>query len=451
MGFEKPTPIQESSIPILLQKKDAVVEAQTGSGKTLAFVIQILELLKKDELWLEAKEKYIFAVVIAPTRELAVQIHTCFQCINNDKRIKTLLFTSGIDSVEENIKTVDKKEGDIVVATPGKLLSIILQRKKLLSSVSVLVLDEADLLLDTDMERAIASILKTVPSKRQMCLFSATMTDALKMLSMASLKNPVQIFAKTKQKTRTPTTLKMCSIISEKISRLEMLFQLLERNIKKKGIVYFSTCISVDYFREFAEKENTGSVPKVFGLHRKLSPEERLKIYTEFYNASEGYLFCTDIASRGLDFLDVGLIVNFDPPADPKSFLHRCGRTARNGKDGEAFLLLNKNEEAYIELIRNRNIPLVSVTEDSMNFETKQTFIERIQKHCMETEENKQKAAKAFKSYLRFYKEHSLKFIFQFRKLDYNALLSVFGLSRMPDTNKTKKKTKKGYTKQRRF
>ncbi|OIR58002.1 MAG: ATP-dependent rRNA helicase SPB4 [Amphiamblys sp. WSBS2006] len=438
MFFTSPTPIQASAIPSMLNKKDVVVEAQTGSGKTLAFLVPLVELLRKERRRRgKTRLAAVFALVISPSRELAVQIGDCLNQLDREST-RVQLLIGGTNTATEDALLVDTEIPEVVIATPGRLFSVVKKSKSLLSRVRFLVLDEADLLLELGFEETLCGILSETSRNRQTGLFSATMTDALTNLAKASLESPVQIVAKSKDKKRTPSTLCIQCVVAGKLSRLVLLGLLLEKEKEKKTIVYFCSCFCAEYFAAFFSQQTCFEGREILTLHGRMRTPRRSASYSSFCSSKGGVLFCTDIAARGLDFRDVDLVVNFDPPKDPKAFLHRCGRAGRVGRTGSAFLFLNKNETAYIDLMRRRMIP-VEETDPALLFEGRlSNLAEEIASYC--EGEKEKKAKQAFVSYVRFYKEHALKFIFSLKTLDYIELGAVFGLKTLPNMPELRKK-----------
>ena len=193
----------------------------------------------------------------------------------------------------------------------------------------------------------------------------------------------------------------------------------------KKVIVYFATCACVDYYMKVLEPYG-----QIFGLHGKMPHNKRTSVYRGFLDSTGGsIMFCTDLAARGLDFTDVDWVIQFDPPQDPKSFLHRCGRTARSGRSGDALVFLQKQEDSYIEMLSNRGVPM---TEFKYEHEFEVALIEELKQKSLESRETYEASIKAFVSYIRFYQEHQAKFIFRLKDLNIPSLARTFGLLRLP-------------------
>jgi ATP-dependent RNA helicase DDX55/SPB4 len=442
LGFEKATPVQAAAIPLLLSHKDVVVEAVTGSGKTLAFLLPLLQILEKVPVLLKDHRR-IGAVVMTPTRELAVQIYETLQGLLNKSSIelKPLLLIGGvISTLEDDYEKYRKEGGNVIVATPGRLEEFLKRFNSevgpaLKDAFELLILDEADRLLDLGFESSIRNILQQLPKQRRTGLFSATMTEAIGDLIRTGLRNPVRVTVKVESsdnsESRVPTTL---SIHYKLVDSFEEKLTLFNRLIKrsdpdhpmhgKKIIVYFATCACVDYYMNIFGDKN------IFALHGKMPHNKRTAVYRGFLDSSgDSIMFCTDLAARGLDFPDIDWVVQFDPPQDPKSFLHRCGRTARSGRSGDALVYLQKQEDAYIEMMSNRSVPM---TEFSVKIPGNDFDFNELKQKSLKSREIYESGIKAFVSYIRFYQEHQAKFIFRLKELDIPSLAHTFGLLRLP-------------------
>jgi ATP-dependent RNA helicase DDX55/SPB4 len=515
LGFGEATPVQASAIPLLLSHKDVVVEAVTGSGKTLAFLLPVLQLLSQS-VAISRDCRRIGAIVLSPTRELAVQIFdTAAGAIAlSGSPLRPLLLIGGVSTtLEEDFGRYYRDGGNLIVATPGRLEEFLkrfsgeLGGGALRDAFEVLILDEADRLLDLGFEGSVRSILQQLPKQRRTGLFSASMTDAIGDLIRTGLRNPVRVTVKVQGDTRVPTTL---SIHHRIIDSFEMKLQELSKLVLgqgalhgKKIIVYFATCACVDYYsqvllkmisngkngkiknnnnneknninnekynnnnesnndnesnnnnesnndnettdnnnesnnnNEITDKKTTyknKASHEIFALHGKMAHNKRTCVYRAFLDAPGGsVLFCTDLAARGLDFPDVDWVVQFDPPQDPKSFLHRCGRTARSGRSGDALVFLQKHEDAYIEMMANRGIPMKPFEQaEEADEEGSSSLQQDLIPAALDSREIYEASIKAFVSYVRFYQEHQAKFIFRLKDLDIPSLARSFGLLRLP-------------------
>ncbi|KAJ1337033.1 hypothetical protein BSLG_006793 [Batrachochytrium salamandrivorans] len=396
------TPVQASTVPLFMKHKDVVVEAVTGSGKTLAFVIPVLEMLLRRFMNNRPLAKNeIGALIISPTRELAKQTYNVITVFVDALNAYAASNAPSLEA-EVNLKT---QPG--AVSTPAEHISHMLfigghGVREDVQQLEVLVLDEADRLLDMGFELALTSILRKLPKQRRTGLFSATMNEALSQLVKTGLRNPVKIVVKVEaldgsdSDQRTPSSLAIGYAIVKPDEKLGKLLYLLNSNQDKKFIVYFSTCACVDYFYKVLSKWNVPNL-QLHSLHGKMDPKRREAVYTKFIESPmASVLLCTDVAARGLDIPDVDWVIQFDPPQDPKAFAHRCGRTARIGRQGSAAVFLSEHEDTYVEFLRLR------------------------------------KGITAFVSWVRAYGEHQVNFIFRIKDVDLGAVARSFGLLRMP-------------------
>ncbi|KAI9230985.1 MAG: P-loop containing nucleoside triphosphate hydrolase protein, partial [Podila humilis] len=351
------------------KNKDVVVEAVTGSGKTLSFLIPILEKIHRRSRKLAPAE--IGAIVISPTRELATQITKVLSEFEPFfPNIKHQLLIGGETSLEEDIETFGQTFPDILIGTPGRLEDILSQKRSGVNvkELEVLVLDEADRLLDMGFAVSLNKIMSLLPKQRRTGLFSATMTDGLSELVRAGLRNPVRVVVKVEDLVggggqRTPASLHIGYILCSTSQKLLLLTHLLRQEAaNKKTIVYFATCASVDYFYKLLSRLPQLAGFAIHSLHGKMETKKRsltFKAFTNIPAGSPGILLCTDVASRGLDIPDVDFVVQVDPPQDPKAFTHRCGRAGRAGREGKAIVFLVKGkEETYIDFLKVRKVPI---------------------------------------------------------------------------------------------
>ncbi|KAJ3008641.1 UNVERIFIED_CONTAM: ATP-dependent RNA helicase ddx55 [Siphonaria sp. JEL0065] len=500
VGFSDMTPVQASTIPLFLAYKDVVVEAVTGSGKTLAFVIPILEmLLRREEQW---QKNEIGAVIISPTRELAKQIHdvvsTFLKFLNDgipdhieettqyNHRLAHQLFIGGT-SVNQDIQAFKSKGGNILIGTPGRLEDLLTTRSLLFNTknLQVLVLDEADRLLE--FESSVNAILLRLPKQRRTGLFSATMSEALDGIVRAGLRNPVKVAVKVEHVKAnsastpgdhqlTPSTLSIGYTIVEPHQKLEQLLAHVKEYPNAKTIVYFATCAIVDYLYTaltFDRDENEGEVSsskkkkgksskklpgfneylegiQVFSLHGKMNPKRREAVYEKFTSCTEPcLLLTTDVSSRGLDIPDVDWVIQFDPPQDPKSFSHRCGRTARAGRVGSAVVYLTASEETYVEFLQIRKIPMSPFPNLPFPADPTTPILTTLRAQNKSDKDIFDKSIKAFTSYIRSYTEHQASSIFRIRSVDFASLAQSFGILRMPKVPELKTVKVVGFVEER--
>ena len=361
LGFFFMTPVQSATIPYFMQNKDVAVEAITGSGKTLAFVIPIIEILtRRPQTWGAGETG---ALILTPTRELASQIAGVLEPFLLQTSLKLVLLTGGTD-IQKNVSCINTQGAQVVVATPGRLVDILGRHDCNLSSsvhsLEVLVLDEADRLLELGFEQSINTAMSYIPKQRRTGLFSATLNQDVKALIRTGMRNPVAITVRDKKTaqdlTPTPKSLSNYYLVCEPEEKMQRLFAILSSLHDKKLIVFFATCASVGYFSTIAKR----LVPKVnvLALHGKMH-SKRQKLFSQFSSSSSAALMCTDVMARGVDFPSVDWVIQFDPPSSAKSFVHRCGRTARMGHQGQALVMLLPSETSYVEFLSlNQHITL---------------------------------------------------------------------------------------------
>ncbi|KAJ7915570.1 DEAD-domain-containing protein [Mycena leptocephala] len=500
MGHTQMTPVQASTIPLFMQHKDVVVEAVTGSGKTLAFVIPILERLIRRERKLRKHE--IGALVISPTRELATQIHSIFSLFlsaqprpppvdpadppDPEYPEPLLLISSNKSSPANDVQRFTTSGADIVIGTPGRVEEFLLGKGKNIVSVKeleVLVLDEADRLLDLGFQVAVTRIITHLPKQRRTGLFSATMTDAdaLSELVRVGLRNPARIVVKvqakklkaggaagtlvreTVEERRIPANLKIHYIVCHASEKLVQLTRIISSEVTEhkssRFIVYFATGACVDYFYRILQ-DILPSETALFSLHGHLPPSARTRTLAAFSDApattaSPSVLLATDVAARGLDLPQVDIIIQFDPPSDPKAFSHRCGRTARAGRSGRAWVLLVGRETSYVDFLAIRKIPIserpyfTGTGDQPLSLPSAgelededepvrpddaevSVFLGRIRKTILTDRAIHDQAAKAFVSFVRAYSKHEASYIFRVKDLDLIGVAKSFGLLRLP-------------------
>ncbi|XP_031839947.1 putative ATP-dependent RNA helicase DDX55 homolog [Nomia melanderi] len=426
------TPVQAASIPLLLKGKDVAVEAVTGSGKTVAFIVPMLEILqKRKEKW---KSTEVGAIIISPTRELAVQISEVLQkFLNNLSHLKQVLLVGGITIAEDAEKL--RNGANIIVATPGRLEDILSNCKSInlavrVKSLEILILDEADRLLDLGFSATLNTILSYLPRLRRTGLFSATQTKELQQLIRAGLRNPALISVKEKANISTPSNLiNSYTIVNTEYKFSAMIDFIQQKGINLKYMVFLSTCACVDYFSHVIQVM-LPSVP-ILAIHGKMKGK-RYKVFDEFRRIDSGILICTDVMARGIDISEVNWVLQYDPPCSASSFVHRCGRTARIGNEGNALLFLIENEDAYINFIKkNQKVDLQKV-----DIEPSISLYEKCLK-CMRDLQKKDrllfdKANRAFVSYVQAYNKHECNLILRLKDIDLGKLAMSFGLLRMP-------------------
>ncbi|KAF8640965.1 hypothetical protein AX17_000611 [Amanita inopinata Kibby_2008] len=423
MGFSSMTPVQAKSIPVLLTGKDVLGAARTGSGKTLAFLIPAVELLHR----LKFKPMNGTGIIIvSPTRELALQIFGVAKDLMTYHSQTFGIVIGGANRRAEVEKLV--KGVNLLVATPGRLLDHLQNTKGFIfRNLKALVIDEADRILEIGFEEEMKKIISVLPNEdRQSMLFSATQTTKVQDLARISLRpGPVHIDVDKEESTSTVATLSQGYVVCPSDRRFLLLFTFLRKNLKKKAIVFFSSCNSVKYH---AELLNYIDVP-VLDLHGKQKQQKRTNTFFEFINAESGTLLCTDVAARGLDIPRVDWIIQFDPPDDPRDYIHRVGRTARAGKVGKSLLFLLESELGFLRYLKQAKVPLNEFSFPADRIANVQSQLEKLlQKNYF----LHQSAKDGFRSYLQAYASYSLKSIFDVNSLDLAKVGKAFGFAVPP-------------------
>ncbi|CAM2994203.1 DEAD/DEAH box helicase [Paenibacillus taichungensis] len=345
LGFEEATPIQSKSIPLALEGRDLIGQAQTGTGKTAAFGIPLISKISKSD------EK-IRALIMAPTRELAIQVAEEIEKLTRFKGLRSLPIYGGQDIVRQ-IRAL-KRKPQIIIGTPGRLLDHINRKTIKLDDVQTVVLDEADEMLDMGFMEDIQSILKQVPDERQTMLFSATMPPNIQKLAQQFLNNPEHVSVIPKQ-VSAPLIDQAYIEVPER-QKFEALSRLLDMESPELAIVFGRTKRRVDELAEALQKRGYSAD----GLHGDLSQNQRDTVMRKFRDGSIDVLVATDVAARGLDVSGVTHVVNFDLPQDPESYVHRIGRTGRAGKEGAAWSFVTPREIDhlhFIERVTRHRIP----------------------------------------------------------------------------------------------
>ena len=422
LGHEKMTEVQARCIPPLLAGRDVLGAARTGSGKTLAFLIPCCELLYHAKFM---PRNGCGVMVLSPTRELAMQIYSVAQQLMQKHSQTHGLLMGGANRRAEGEKLI--KGVNLLVATPGRLLDHMQNTRGFqYSSLKVFVMDEADRMLDIGFEEEMRTIVKMLPKDRQSMLFSATQTTKVEDLARLSLKTPLYIGVDDSRAVSTASGVEQgyCVVPSEK--RFLLLFTFLKKNLKKKVMVFFSSCNSVKYH---AELLNYIDIP-VSDIHGKQKQQRRTTTFFEFCKADRGILLCTDVAARGLDIPDVDWIIQYDPPDDPKEYIHRVGRTAR-GTDGRgrALLFLIPGELGFLKYLKNAKVPLNEYEFPQKKIANVQSQLEKLveKNYYLHTS-----AKDAYRAYILAYNSHTLKDVYNVHALDLAAVCLSFGFSRPP-------------------
>ncbi|MCZ8466323.1 DEAD/DEAH box helicase [Streptococcus uberis] len=337
-GFEKASPIQEMTIPLALDGKDVIGQAQTGTGKTAAFGLPTLNKIRTDE-------NIIQALVIAPTRELAVQSQEELFRFGRDKGVKVRSVYGG-SSIDKQIKAL-KSGAHIVVGTPGRLLDLIKRKALKLDHVETLILDEADEMLNMGFLEDIEAIISRVPSERQTLLFSATMPAPIKEIGVKFMKNPEHVQIKNKELTN--VNVEQFYVRVKEQEKFDTMTRLMDVDQPELSIVFGRTKRRVDEITRGLKLRGF----RAEGIHGDLDQNKRLRVIRDFKGDQIDILVATDVAARGLDISGVTHVYNYDITQDPESYVHRIGRTGRAGKTGESITFVSPNEMGYLTMIEN--------------------------------------------------------------------------------------------------
>ncbi|KAL0471213.1 ATP-dependent RNA helicase [Neurospora intermedia] len=423
MGFTKMTEIQRRGIPPLLAGKDVLGAAKTGSGKTLAFLIPAIEMLSS----LRFKPRNgTGAIVVTPTRELALQIFGVAR-----ELMKNHSQTYGVVIGGANRRAEAEKLGkgvNLLIATPGRLLDHLQNTPFVFKNMRSLIIDEADRILEIGFEDEMRQIIKILPKEdRQTMLFSATQTTKVEDLARISLRpGPLYVNVDEEKQFSTVEGLDQGYVVVDADKRFLLLFSFLKKMQKKKVIVFFSSCNSVKYYSELLQYIDL----QVLDLHGKQKQQKRTNTFFEFCNAKQGTLICTDVAARGLDIPAVDWIVQFDPPDDPRDYIHRVGRTARgNNTKGRSLLFLQPNELGFLAHLKAAKVPVVEYDFPKSKILNVQSQLEKLigQNYYLN-----QSAKDGYRSYLHAYASHSLRSVFDIHKLDLVKVAKSFGFSTPP-------------------
>ena len=334
MGYETPTPVQAKAIPPALDGKDLIACAQTGTGKTAAYVLQILNLV------LQAKETKIKALIIAPTRELAVQIDQQFMGLGYFANTSSVAVYGGNDSVGwDQHKKALTTGADVIVATPGRIISHLNLGYVDLSELDVIVLDEADRMLDMGFLEDIFKIMKHIPNKHQTLMYSATMPSKIRELAKQIMTNPIEVniaIAKPSE-----NVLQAAYLVYDK-DKPKLVAELLNGKDNEIVILFSATKVGVKLVARTLSRLNLS----VGEIHSDLDQKSREETLRLFKSRKFQILVATDIVSRGIDIDGIDLIINYDVPRDPEDYVHRIGRTARAERSGVAITLINEKDQS---------------------------------------------------------------------------------------------------------
>lgn len=424
--FLELTDIQKCSLPVAISGLDILGAAKTGSGKTLAFLIPILERLYRMK-W--SRFDGLGALILSPTRELALQTFDVLRKIGKNHSLSAGLVIGGKDlkSEQEAIARMN-----ILVATPGRLLQHMDQTTVFeWNQLQVLVLDEADRILDLGFARTVDAIIKALPKERQTMLFSATQTDAISALARLSLRDPVTMSVHAEQSYATPDQLDQKYILCPLPEKMDRLYSFIKSNLKSKTIIFLSSCKEVRFVYEAFCKLQPG-IP-LMHIHGRQKQTRRMSIFYDFCKKPCAVLFATDVAARGLDFPAVDWVIQADCPEDVDTYIHRVGRTARIGKSGNALLFLLPSERQMVELLKERKVPIQSMYPENRPLPPPKRPVKGLLEGlCSQDAEIKYLAQKALVSYVRSVYLNANKNVFKVDELPIGEFAASLGLVSTP-------------------
>lgn len=354
--YTKPYPIQAQAIPEILKGKDLLGIAQTGSGKTASFVLPILQLLQSKPV---AKNRHIHALVLVPTRELAIQVEKVFYAFSNlmEQSIKSLAVYGGVSI---NPQMIQLQGVEILVATPGRLLELVANNAIYLTETSVLVLDEADKMLNLGFKEEMGNILKLLPKKRQNLLFSATLGTDMASFTEVLLNNPVKI--EIVQETQNIDLITQLAYSVEENRKGPLLRYLINHHQMEQVLVFTSSVFRAD---AVVDKLIANGYTAI-AMHSKKSQGGREDALRKFKNGEAKILVATDLMSRGIDIPFLPFVINYELPRSPKDYIHRIGRTGRADNAGIAISLVNEEEKHHFGVIQKKMKKQVTLLDSSI-------------------------------------------------------------------------------------
>lgn len=428
LGFKKITKIQKICIPPALKNFDIIGSARTGSGKTLCFVLPIFQ-----KFFLSAwnNPSLIFSVILAPVRELCIQL---FHFFNKFKLIDPALLGLYIGrKICSEIKAI--KKPIIIIATPGYLLNKIFVFKFLdFDSTKILTIDEADKLLDVGFKKFFDIFIRHLPKKKQILVFSATINSKLKNLARMNLKNPFYGYIKENNKSLEEFSTKNFPSVSKKNfqfysilnnRKIDILFSFVSSHFRRKLLIFFSTKKQVKFYFHLLKKLcNNLNLYFIFG---DMNQSKRITNFIGFSRAKTGILLTTDLMARGIDFKFIDWVIQFDCPENIEVYLHRIGRTGRSSTIGNSLLFLKTSEIGFLDFLKDNFLKIYKL---ELNFNQITKFSEKLN---ILTKKNKfrKMAQEAFYSYIRFLVSQKNKKIFDIKKFDWNETAKDFGIPRI--------------------
>lgn len=341
MNFKEATPVQEKTIPVILAGQDIIGCAQTGTGKTAAYILPVLNRIVKDT----ETDDYIKAIIMAPTRELAQQIDMQFEGFSYFVHVSTLAIYGGGDGATWDQQKQGLQLGaDVIIATPGRLITHLDMYDIDLSHVQYFILDEADRMLDMGFSDDIMRIVKKLPEKRQTIMFSATMPPKIQQLAQTILHEPKEVKIAVSKPNEAIT---QAAYICKEAQKMGLISELFGKPVKSKSIIFSSSKQKVKELAYTLKRMKLN----VAAMHSDLDQTEREKVMLDFKNNKTTILVATDIVARGIDIEDIGMVLNYDVPHDPEDYIHRIGRTARANAEGLAITFVSEKEQGKFHRI----------------------------------------------------------------------------------------------------
>jgi ATP-dependent RNA helicase RhlE len=358
LGFKKPTDIQFKSIPPILRGEDVLAIAQTGTGKTAAFAIPVLHTLQERKM--KGRPDGVKCLVMVPTHELALQTENVFRVLGKHTRVKAFAIHGGVDQ-DPQIEQLDKGV-DVLIATPGRMFDLVSQGALQLQRVEILVLDEADHMLDLGFIKDIRDLMKHLPRKRQTLFFSATINEQIKKIAYSLVTDAIRIQISPKDP--------VARNIDHAVAYIEMddkrffLENVISNNADQKILVFVRTKIRAERVKKALERVNITSET----IHGDKEQQQRERTMQQFRSGNLKVLIATDVSARGIDIPDVGLVVNYDLPESPEYYIHRVGRTGRGTSKGQAISFCSKEEREMLGIIEEQLGKPIYRTEISKGF-----------------------------------------------------------------------------------
>lgn len=432
--YKEMSEIQRASLPHSLCGRDILGAAKTGSGKTLAFIIPVVEKLYRAR-W--GPEDGVGSIIISPTKELAGQLFEELKIIGKNHTLSAGLLIGGrkdVDAEKDSVSSLN-----ILICTPGRLLQHMNETPNFeCSQLQVLVLDEADRMLDKKFKGELDAIISQLPKRRQTLLFSATQTKSVKDLARLSLKDPEYISVHAESTTATPERLKQVAMEVALDQKLNMLWSFIKSHLRSKMIVFLSTCKQVKFVYEAFRKLRPGIPLKC--LHGNMKQNTRMAVYLDFCETTS-VLFSTDVASRGLDFPSVDWVIQVDCPEDVAAYIHRVGRTARFTSEGNSLLFLAPSEKAMLTKLRAAE-PKIPIILKKVKVEKIEQISGALASVLVKYPDMQQLAIRAFITYVRSINHQKDKDVFDVSKLPLEEYSASLGLVMTPKINSKSQKMK---------